>query len=85
MTFAEFKAWLDGFSEGIGEAPTPEQWAKVRENLAQVYGPLPIATPVVIPSPYPTPILDLTAPWWAIPFTCGTSRTFAPDNLKSWN
>ena len=27
MTFNEFKSWLDGFSEAIGEAPTPEQWA----------------------------------------------------------
>jgi len=36
MTFNEFKSWLDGFSESIGESPTPEQWAKVKEKLATV-------------------------------------------------
>ena len=36
MTFNEFKSWLDGFSEAIGEAPTPEQWAKVMDKLATV-------------------------------------------------
>lgn len=34
MTLGEFKAWLDGYAEGFGNgAPTPEQWAKVREKL----------------------------------------------------
>jgi hypothetical protein len=36
MTLPEFKAWLDGFSEGMGDAPTPEQWAKIKGKLAEV-------------------------------------------------
>jgi hypothetical protein len=36
MNLAEFKAWLDGFSAAIGDAPTPEQWAKIREKLETV-------------------------------------------------
>ena len=32
MTINEFRAWLDGFKEAIGAAPTPEQWAKVLEK-----------------------------------------------------
>lgn len=36
MNFAEFKHWLDGFSEAMGDAPTPEQWAKIKAKLAQV-------------------------------------------------
>lgn len=36
MTLAEFKAWLDGFKEAIGEAPTPEQWQKVLAKLQDV-------------------------------------------------
>ena len=36
MTLSEFKAWLDGFSEAMGEAPTPEQWAKIKRKLDDV-------------------------------------------------
>ena len=36
MTLPEFKSWLDGFSEGMGETPTPEQWAKIKGKLAEV-------------------------------------------------
>lgn len=28
----EFKAWLNGFAQGIGDAPTAEQWKIVLEN-----------------------------------------------------
>ncbi len=28
MTLNEFKAWLEGFSDAMGDTPTPEQWAK---------------------------------------------------------
>lgn len=35
MTLNEFRAWFDGFSEAIGGAPTPEQWAKIK---AKVHG-----------------------------------------------
>lgn len=33
MTFNEFRAWFDGFSEAIGDAPTPEQWAKIKAKV----------------------------------------------------
>lgn len=36
MTLAEFNAWLDGYSESFGDAPTAEQWAKIRAKLAEV-------------------------------------------------
>jgi hypothetical protein len=36
MTINEFRAWLDGFREAVGEAPTPEQWAKVLAKLQDV-------------------------------------------------
>lgn len=36
MTINEFRAWLDGFKEAMGDAPTPEQWAKVLEKVAIV-------------------------------------------------
>ena len=36
MTLSEFKAWFDGFSEGVGDAPTPEQWAKIKAKIADL-------------------------------------------------
>jgi hypothetical protein len=36
MSLAEFKAWLDGFKEAVGDAPTPEQWQKVLTKLQDV-------------------------------------------------
>jgi hypothetical protein len=30
-----FKGWMEGFAAGIGDAPTPEQWAKVLAVLAK--------------------------------------------------
>lgn len=56
MTIAEFKAWLDGFKEGLGEAPTPEQWAKVLEKVEKVREPVdlrPFLAPPAVPAPSP--------------------------------
>ena len=36
MTIAEFKAWLEGFKEAVGDAPTPDQWQKVLAKLEDV-------------------------------------------------
>ncbi|WP_176074335.1 hypothetical protein [Brucella intermedia] len=37
MSFNEFKAWLEGYSEAFtDEAPTAEQWAKIVEKLSTV-------------------------------------------------
>lgn len=38
MNLSEFKAWLEGFNEAIGDAPTPEQWAKIMAKLKDVNG-----------------------------------------------
>ena len=36
MTTQEFKAWFEGISEGIPVAPTPEQWTRIRERVAEI-------------------------------------------------
>ena len=36
MTLNEFRAWFDGFSEAIGDAPTPEQWAKIKAKVSSL-------------------------------------------------
>lgn len=57
MTLNEFKAWLDGFEAAMGDAPTPEQWAKIKAKLADVQ---PLAVPAApLPSPtYPATFWD---------------------------
>jgi len=52
MTFNEFKSWLEGFSEAIGDAPTPEQWAKVKAKMGEVHAPQPVTIPN-LPNIYP--------------------------------
>lgn len=38
MTPKEFKAWFEGFTEAMDGQPTPAQWAKVKERVAQIDG-----------------------------------------------
>ena len=82
MTLNEFRAWFDGFSEAIGDAPTPEQWAKIKAKLAQAREPL------SVPSVYPRGYFDLTCvpyqpsvmPKYGPRFgdvTCGISNSIA--------
>jgi hypothetical protein len=48
MTLAEFKAWLEGFSESFGEAPSAEQWAKIKAKIASTEAF--VSKPVVVPT-----------------------------------
>lgn len=36
MTPAEFKAWFEGFGEAIGDKPTAEQWARIKEQVKKL-------------------------------------------------
>lgn len=36
MTPDQFKAWFEGFCEAIDQAPTPEQWAKIKAKVADL-------------------------------------------------
>lgn len=38
MTLSEFKAWFEGFSEGIDTAPTAAQFAKIKAKVAEING-----------------------------------------------
>ena len=68
MTLNEFRAWFDGFSEAIGDAPTPEQWAKIKAKLAQA------REPVVVPSVWPGRLPDAPQRYWGqVPNTCTTA------------
>lgn len=47
MTNLEFKAWFEGFCEGVSEAPTREQWHKVAEKVKDLND-----IPVLVPYYY---------------------------------
>lgn len=38
MTLSEFKAWFEGFSEGINGAPTEAQFDKIKAKVAEING-----------------------------------------------
>lgn len=64
MTLSEFKAWFEGFCEGIDGAPTPEQWVKVKEKVALLSPPAPFHDPRPVPLGQWAP-----APVWCQPDT----------------
>jgi len=59
MTNAEFKAWFDGFTDGLDGNPTGKQWERIKAKVAAIDG-----TP--INGPYWTP--------YGTSLTSGTSR-----------
>ena len=52
MTLAEFKAWFEGFSEGIDKVPTEKQFAKIKAKVAQIDG-APTTYPVFVDRYWP--------------------------------
>lgn len=36
MSATEFKAWFQGFSEGMGKMPNAKQWKLIQERAAQI-------------------------------------------------
>lgn len=38
MTLLEFKAWFEGFTEGIDKAPTLKQWARIKARVKEIDG-----------------------------------------------
>jgi len=66
MTLSEFKAWFDGFSEGIDKAPTEKQFAKIKAKVAEIDG-APVTERIYIDRYWPT----YTYRYWGYPFTWG--------------
>ena len=91
MTINEFRAWLDGFKEAVGDAPTPDQWAKVLAKLGEVREPMSISPnlpniigpnlPNII-GPYWSPSIPPNVPNWPA-VTCGGTSAELPGWLKA--
>ncbi len=62
MTPSEFKAWFEGFCEGIDGAPSKEQFERIKERVEKIADSapapvgdryyLPLTQPRVFPTPY---------------------------------
>jgi hypothetical protein len=87
MNLAEFKAWLDGFKEAVGDAPTPEQWQRITEKLATVYDPVPVLPAPVYPTYPVTPIWGTGTPY--VPrfgeITCRNDTVFTATSMAMTN
>ncbi len=38
MTLSEFKAWFEGFTEGMAGAPDEDQWKRIKARVAEIDG-----------------------------------------------
>jgi hypothetical protein len=36
MNTSEFKAWFEGFTEGVDRAPTAKQWARIKARVEEI-------------------------------------------------
>lgn len=75
MTPAEFKAWFDGFTEGMDGPPSIKQWEKITAKVKQIDG-TSVLTPIYVDRWWPTvlPRLDTSgAPYRPYPVWCGTT------------
>jgi len=55
MNLAEFKAWFQGYTEGMTGMPNQKQWARIQERVAQIQDALPTSYHTFIHEyrPYP--------------------------------
>lgn len=91
MTPIEFKAWFDGFSEGIDKTPTQKQWTRIKERVAEIDG-TPISEkvfvdrywpnyhPVYVGSPTPPPYYPSPI-WTCSNISSNMSRTVGATPL----
>lgn len=48
MTLNEFKAWFEGYTEGLEGAPTKAQFDRIKEKVKEIHGEVPTSYPVFI-------------------------------------
>lgn len=67
MTLSEFKAWFEGYTEGLEAAPTKAQFDRIKEKVKEIDG-TPV-TPIYIdrywPVWQPTPAYPWRQDWYS--------------------
>lgn len=58
MTLSEFKAWFEGYTEGLEAAPTKAQFDRIKEKVKLIDG-APVTYPVYVDRYWPQP-----SPWY---------------------
>lgn len=48
MTLAEFKAWFEGYTEGMDSTPSVKQWDRIKARVKEIDGMTIIQTPVYV-------------------------------------
>jgi hypothetical protein len=84
MTLAEFKAWFEGYTEGLEGAPTAAQFARIKEKVALIDGT--VTTYPVFLDRYVYP--NQWRPYWDRVWYGGdfvTGGTLAADNTQPFN
>lgn len=71
MKVNEFKAWFEGFCEGIGETPNLAQWNKIRDRITKLKGDVSYIPTQPVPR-YPTYPGVLDSP---LRVTCGSQAS----------
>ncbi len=80
-TVGEFKAWLEGFEEGMaGKAPNKAQWTKIKQRLGEVTEPVPAYTPYYYPWPWTHTPWTI---WTNNGETVGNTGTFTTSNAAT--
>jgi hypothetical protein len=85
MTLQEFKAWFEGFTENMGEAPpTKLQWARIQARVKEIDGAV-TTYPVFVDRYWPHH--PPSYPWvWTCGNTAGAVQTVtAPPAVSVFN
>lgn len=82
MTKNEFKAWFDGFCEGMDGIPNEKQWERIKSRVSEIND---------IAIPYPVYVDRYVAPYrrwyegpiWNSPYTAALSASSHVDAVSS--
>jgi hypothetical protein len=69
MTLSEFKAWFEGYTEGLDGAPTEKQFKRIKAKVAEITG-TPISQTIFVDR-----YRDYWRPYWG--GTIGQSGSFS--------
>ena len=70
MNLSEFRAWFEGFTEGLEGAPNAKQWKKIQKKVEEITSD---------PTPWPIFVDRYIYPrreiWWNTPYWGGIGHT----------